>query len=150
MGGLATGSPITFPEEQEDPRVSADSNTGGGIWGFFKVIQLEPHVTWHNFKAHFIYEIRGREWERTLCYCSLNRPSSHIQTRTHSPIQSSYICKKLMSAGIVIGPALITPNLSSKDVIYHLFTIVCSWYSRLHNYFNSQACSCVGLCVLRE
>lgn len=35
--GLVTGSPITFPEEQEDPRVSADVNSGGGIWGFFKV-----------------------------------------------------------------------------------------------------------------
>ncbi|XP_051268303.1 protein PRRC1 [Dicentrarchus labrax] len=35
-GGLDTGSPITFPEEQEDPRVSGDTNTGGGIWGFFK------------------------------------------------------------------------------------------------------------------
>lgn len=36
-GGIDTGSPITFPEEQEDPRVSGDTNTGGGIWGFFKV-----------------------------------------------------------------------------------------------------------------
>lgn len=35
-GGLVTASPITFPEEQEDPRASADINTGGGIWGFFK------------------------------------------------------------------------------------------------------------------
>ncbi|XP_022067259.1 LOW QUALITY PROTEIN: protein PRRC1 [Acanthochromis polyacanthus] len=35
-GGLDTGSPITFPEEQEDPRVSGDTNTGGSIWGFFK------------------------------------------------------------------------------------------------------------------
>ncbi|TKS84014.1 Protein PRRC1 [Collichthys lucidus] len=35
-GGIDTGSPITFPEEQEDPRVSGDTNTGGGIWGFFK------------------------------------------------------------------------------------------------------------------
>lgn len=35
-GGLDTGSPITFPEEQEDPRVSGDTNAGGGIWGFFK------------------------------------------------------------------------------------------------------------------
>ncbi|XP_003965095.1 protein PRRC1 [Takifugu rubripes] len=34
--GLVSGSPITFPEEQEDPRVSADVNSGGGIWGFFK------------------------------------------------------------------------------------------------------------------
>lgn len=35
-GGIDAGSPITFPEEQEDPRVSGDTNTGGGIWGFFK------------------------------------------------------------------------------------------------------------------
>ncbi|XP_061590538.1 protein PRRC1 [Cololabis saira] len=35
-GGLDSGSPITFPEEQEDPRVSGDTNPGGGIWGFFK------------------------------------------------------------------------------------------------------------------
>uniref|UniRef100_A0A3Q0RPN2 Proline-rich coiled-coil 1 n=1 Tax=Amphilophus citrinellus TaxID=61819 RepID=A0A3Q0RPN2_AMPCI len=35
-GGLDTGSSITFPEEQEDPRVSGDNSSGGGIWGFFK------------------------------------------------------------------------------------------------------------------
>ncbi|XP_065821790.1 protein PRRC1 [Labrus bergylta] len=35
-GGIEAGSPITFPEEQEDPRASADANAGGGIWGFFK------------------------------------------------------------------------------------------------------------------
>ncbi|XP_068430967.1 protein PRRC1 isoform X2 [Clinocottus analis] len=35
-GGFNTGSPITFPEEQEDPRVPEYTNTGGGIWGFFK------------------------------------------------------------------------------------------------------------------
>ncbi|XP_077398580.1 protein PRRC1 isoform X2 [Vanacampus margaritifer] len=35
-GGLDARSPITFPEEQEDPRVSIDNNAGGGIWGFFK------------------------------------------------------------------------------------------------------------------
>ncbi|XP_076020204.1 protein PRRC1 [Genypterus blacodes] len=34
-GGFEKGSPITFPEEHEDPRVSADT-AGGGIWGFFK------------------------------------------------------------------------------------------------------------------
>ncbi|KAM3600107.1 uncharacterized protein V6R79_017750 [Siganus canaliculatus] len=34
--GLDAVSPITFPEEQEDPRVTGDSNTAGGIWGFFK------------------------------------------------------------------------------------------------------------------
>nr|XP_019937904.1 PREDICTED: protein PRRC1 [Paralichthys olivaceus]XP_019937905.1 PREDICTED: protein PRRC1 [Paralichthys olivaceus] len=35
-GGLNTGSPITFPDEQEDPRVSGDISSGGGIWGFIK------------------------------------------------------------------------------------------------------------------
>ncbi|XP_037608962.1 protein PRRC1 [Sebastes umbrosus] len=36
-GGLDAGSPITFPEEQEDPRGPGLANTGGGgIWGFFK------------------------------------------------------------------------------------------------------------------
>lgn len=40
-GGLDTGSPITFPEEQEDPRVSGENNAGGGIWGFFKVKLLK-------------------------------------------------------------------------------------------------------------
>ncbi|XP_067430286.1 protein PRRC1 [Thunnus thynnus] len=43
-GGLVTGSPITFPEEQEDPRVSADINPGGGIWGFFKGVAGNPVV----------------------------------------------------------------------------------------------------------
>lgn len=47
-GGLDVGSPITFPEEQEDPRVAADTNTGGGIWGFFKVklIRCAPVSLW--------------------------------------------------------------------------------------------------------
>uniref|UniRef100_A0A3B3ZRE8 Non-canonical purine NTP phosphatase/PRRC1 domain-containing protein n=1 Tax=Periophthalmus magnuspinnatus TaxID=409849 RepID=A0A3B3ZRE8_9GOBI len=35
-GGVNTGSPITFPEEHEDPRVSGPPNAGGGLWGFFK------------------------------------------------------------------------------------------------------------------
>lgn len=35
--GLVSASPITFPEEQDDPRVSGDVPTRGGIWGFFKV-----------------------------------------------------------------------------------------------------------------
>lgn len=43
-GGLDAGSPITFPEEQEDPRVSGDNNTGGGIWGFFKGVAGNPMV----------------------------------------------------------------------------------------------------------
>lgn len=34
--GLVNASPITFPEERDDPRVSGDVPTGGGIWGFFK------------------------------------------------------------------------------------------------------------------
>ena len=36
MGGV-DGSPITFPEEQEDPRAPSQANAGGGIWGFFRV-----------------------------------------------------------------------------------------------------------------
>ncbi|XP_072228700.1 protein PRRC1 [Leuresthes tenuis] len=44
MGGIDAGSPITFPEEQEDPRVSGDANTGGGIWGFFKGVAGNPVV----------------------------------------------------------------------------------------------------------
>lgn len=35
--GLVSASPITFPEERDDPRVSADVPSGGGLWGFFKV-----------------------------------------------------------------------------------------------------------------
>ncbi|KAK1883549.1 Protein PRRC1 [Dissostichus eleginoides] len=35
MGGV-DGSPITFPEEQEDPRAPSQANAGGGIWGFFR------------------------------------------------------------------------------------------------------------------
>ncbi|KAM8828686.1 protein PRRC1 isoform 1-T4 [Spinachia spinachia] len=34
--GLDTGSPITFPMEQEDPRGPEHTNPAGGIWGFFK------------------------------------------------------------------------------------------------------------------
>ncbi|XP_029025068.1 protein PRRC1 [Betta splendens] len=43
-GGLDAGSSITFPEEQEDPRLPADINTGGGIWGFFKGVAGNPVV----------------------------------------------------------------------------------------------------------
>ncbi|KAM4614669.1 protein PRRC1 isoform 1-T2 [Polymixia lowei] len=43
-GGLDAGSPITFPEEQEDPRVSMDAAAGGGIWGFFKGVAGNPMV----------------------------------------------------------------------------------------------------------
>ncbi|CAN9504727.1 unnamed protein product [Ophioblennius macclurei] len=35
-GSPDAGSPITFPEENEDPRVAGDVGAGGGIWGFFK------------------------------------------------------------------------------------------------------------------
>ncbi|XP_077353552.1 protein PRRC1 [Festucalex cinctus] len=43
-GGLDARSPITFPEEQEDPRVLIDNNAGGGIWGFFKGVAGNPVV----------------------------------------------------------------------------------------------------------
>lgn len=45
-GGVDTGSPITFPEEHEDPRVSGlpGGGTGGGIWGFFKGVAGNPVV----------------------------------------------------------------------------------------------------------
>ncbi|XP_057675889.1 protein PRRC1 isoform X2 [Corythoichthys intestinalis] len=42
-GGLDARSPITFPEEQEDPRVFSDQ-AGGGIWGFFKGVAGNPVV----------------------------------------------------------------------------------------------------------
>ncbi|XP_012672767.1 protein PRRC1 [Clupea harengus] len=35
-GGLELVSPITFPEDQEDPRMVQTVNPGGGIWGFIK------------------------------------------------------------------------------------------------------------------
>lgn len=37
MGGFSHGSSITFPEQQEDPRVAAEGSAPGGLWGFFKV-----------------------------------------------------------------------------------------------------------------
>ncbi|KAM6986026.1 protein PRRC1 [Aplochiton taeniatus] len=43
-GGLDAGSPITFPEDQEDPRLVVDPNAGGGIWGFFKGVAGNPMV----------------------------------------------------------------------------------------------------------
>ncbi|XP_061555328.1 protein PRRC1 [Phycodurus eques] len=43
-GGFDARSPITFPEEQEDPRVLADNNAGGGLWGFFKGVAGNPVV----------------------------------------------------------------------------------------------------------
>uniref|UniRef100_A0A8C6TDV4 Proline-rich coiled-coil 1 n=1 Tax=Neogobius melanostomus TaxID=47308 RepID=A0A8C6TDV4_9GOBI len=43
-GGVDTVSPITFPEEHEDPRMSGPPNTSGGIWGFFKGVAGNPVV----------------------------------------------------------------------------------------------------------
>ncbi|XP_068608876.1 protein PRRC1 [Brachionichthys hirsutus] len=44
-GGLNTGSSITFPEQQDDPRGgSGDNGAGGGIWGFFKGVAGNPVV----------------------------------------------------------------------------------------------------------
>lgn len=42
-GGITAESPITFPEEQEDPRTTVQMDTGGGIWGFFKVVSLKSN-----------------------------------------------------------------------------------------------------------
>ncbi len=36
-GGLDVSSPITFPEDTEDPRVAVDDSAPGGLWGFIKV-----------------------------------------------------------------------------------------------------------------
>lgn len=43
-GGVDTDSPITFPEEHEDPRVSGPPSSGGGLWGFFKGVAGNPVV----------------------------------------------------------------------------------------------------------
>ncbi|XP_048026435.1 protein PRRC1 isoform X1 [Megalobrama amblycephala] len=43
-GGLDVSSPITFPEDAEDPRVTPDGNTPGGIWGFIKGVAGNPMV----------------------------------------------------------------------------------------------------------
>uniref|UniRef100_A0AAY4AUS2 Non-canonical purine NTP phosphatase/PRRC1 domain-containing protein n=1 Tax=Denticeps clupeoides TaxID=299321 RepID=A0AAY4AUS2_9TELE len=43
-GGLQGVSPITFPEDHEDPRVIQDGNSGGGIWGFIKGVAGNPMV----------------------------------------------------------------------------------------------------------
>lgn len=40
---LDSGSPITFPEEQEDPRATA-APSSGGLWGFFKGVAGNPVV----------------------------------------------------------------------------------------------------------
>ncbi|KAL2100211.1 hypothetical protein ACEWY4_004605 [Coilia grayii] len=43
-GGLEVASPITFPEDQEDPRLAENSSAGGGIWGFIKGVAGNPMV----------------------------------------------------------------------------------------------------------
>ncbi|KAK1800512.1 hypothetical protein P4O66_005726 [Electrophorus voltai] len=43
-GGLDVGSPITFPEDHEDPRMGPDGTSGGGIWGFIKGVADNPMV----------------------------------------------------------------------------------------------------------
>lgn len=43
-GGLNTASPITFPEEEEDPSASEGTTATGGIWGFFKGVAGNPVV----------------------------------------------------------------------------------------------------------
>ncbi|XP_045421980.1 protein PRRC1 [Lemur catta] len=44
--GTGTASAITFPEEQEDPRISRsqDEASAGGIWGFIKGVAGNPMV----------------------------------------------------------------------------------------------------------
>lgn len=36
-GGLEVVSPITFPEDHDDPGMTQEHSAGGGIWGFIKV-----------------------------------------------------------------------------------------------------------------
>ncbi|XP_051541193.1 protein PRRC1-like isoform X2 [Myxocyprinus asiaticus] len=43
-GSLDVSSPITFPEDTEDPRVTPDSSSTGGLWGFFKGVAGNPMV----------------------------------------------------------------------------------------------------------
>nr|XP_055063007.1 protein PRRC1 [Misgurnus anguillicaudatus] len=43
-GGLDVSSPITFPEDNEDPRVISDNAAAGGLWGFFKGVAGNPMV----------------------------------------------------------------------------------------------------------
>ncbi|XP_051539528.1 protein PRRC1 isoform X2 [Myxocyprinus asiaticus] len=43
-GGLDVSSPITFPEDNEDPRVTLDSGSAGGLWGFIKGVAGNPMV----------------------------------------------------------------------------------------------------------
>uniref|UniRef100_W5L0Z0 Proline-rich coiled-coil 1 n=1 Tax=Astyanax mexicanus TaxID=7994 RepID=W5L0Z0_ASTMX len=43
-GGLEVVSPITFPEDHEDPRITPENPSGGGIWGFIKGVAGNPMV----------------------------------------------------------------------------------------------------------
>ncbi|KAI5099971.1 protein PRRC1 [Silurus meridionalis] len=43
-GGLDVVSPITFPEDHDDPRVTQENMSGGGIWGFIKGVAGNPMV----------------------------------------------------------------------------------------------------------
>lgn len=43
-GGLEVVSPITFPEDHDDPRVMQQHASGGGIWGFIKGVAGNPMV----------------------------------------------------------------------------------------------------------
>ncbi|MCJ8742580.1 hypothetical protein PDJAM_G00083680 [Pangasius djambal] len=43
-GGLDVVPPITFPEDHDDPRVTQDNMSGGGIWGFIKGVAGNPMV----------------------------------------------------------------------------------------------------------
>lgn len=53
--GPGTTSAITFPEEQEDPRVGRgqDEASAGGLWGFIKVtgIEFESYTELFNFET---------------------------------------------------------------------------------------------------
>ncbi|XP_027029440.1 protein PRRC1 [Tachysurus fulvidraco] len=43
-GGLGVVSPITFPEDHDDPIAIQNSTSGGGIWGFIKGVAGNPMV----------------------------------------------------------------------------------------------------------
>ncbi|XP_016106622.1 protein PRRC1-like [Sinocyclocheilus grahami] len=43
-GGIDVSSPITFPEDSDDPRGTPDSSSPGGLWGFIKGVAGNPMV----------------------------------------------------------------------------------------------------------
>ncbi|XP_026074907.1 protein PRRC1-like [Carassius auratus] len=43
-GGLDVSSPITFPEDCDDPRGTPDASSPGGLWGFIKGVAGNPMV----------------------------------------------------------------------------------------------------------